>query len=140
MLNPCTGDVLAHAPALPEGHVYPKERTLTELIRRERERGHRVLVYPTDTNPQDVTPCLAGVLEREALRVAVLNADTVAAERWEEWLAARVRSGLDVLITNPRIVQTGPDLIDFPSLAVQTARFLHLSVSIWLTAEIEPAE
>jgi hypothetical protein len=109
----------AHAPALP--------------------RGAR-LVYPTDTNPQDVTPCLAGVLEREALRVAVLNADTVAAERWEEWLAARVRSGLDVLITNPRIVQTGPDSIDFPSLAVQTARFLHLSVSIWLTAEIEPAE
>ena len=56
-------------------------------------------------------------LENAGFRVGVLKADTVSAERREEWVAARVQSGLDVLITNPRLVQTGLDLVDFPSIA-----------------------
>jgi superfamily II DNA or RNA helicase len=116
VLDPRTNGVLAHAPALPEDRLYPKERALIELVRRERQRGRRVLVYATHTNLRDITSRLAGVLEREGPRVAVLKADTVAAERREEWVAARVRGGLDVLITNPRLVQTGLDLIDFPSV------------------------
>jgi hypothetical protein len=32
-------------------------------------------------------------------------------------MSAPVRSGLDILITNPRLVQTGLDLVDFPSIA-----------------------
>jgi superfamily II DNA or RNA helicase len=116
ILDPRTNTVLAHAPALPEDRLYPKERALVELVRRERERGRRVLVYVTHTNLRDLTPRLASVLDREGFRVAVLKADTVPAERREEWVAARVRSGLDVMITNPRLVQTGLDLVSFASI------------------------
>jgi superfamily II DNA or RNA helicase len=108
--------VLAHAPALPDDRLYPKERALVDLARRERGRGRRVLAFATHTNRRDVTPRLRAVLEGAGFRVAVLKADTVPAERREEWVAARVRDDVDVLVTNPRLVQTGLDLIDFPSV------------------------
>ena len=116
VLDPRTNEVLGHAPALPADRLYPKEQALIDLVQRERGRGRRVLVYATHTNLRDITARLRSVLEGEGFRVAVLRADTVPAERREDWVAARVREGLDVLITNPRLVQTGLDLIEFPSI------------------------
>ncbi len=117
VLDPETGSVLAHAPALPEDRLYPKERALVELVHRERERGRRVLVYITHTEKRDISPRLRTLLEQEGYRVAALKASTVAADRREEWVAARVREGVDVLICHPRLVQTGLDLVDWPSIA-----------------------
>lgn len=111
-----TGNVIAHAPALPDDVLYPKERALVDLVRRERARGRRVLVYITHTESRDISPRLQAILEREGFRVAVLKAGTVAADRREEWLGARVREGAEVLICHPRLVQTGLDLVDWPSV------------------------
>ncbi len=116
VLDPGTGSVLAHAPALPEDRLYPKERALVDLVHREQDRGRRVLVYITHTEKRDISPRLRALLEREGFRVAVLKASTVAADRREEWVAARVREGADVLICHPRLVQTGLDLVDWPSI------------------------
>src|SRR5262249_8973274 len=116
VLDPRTNGVLAHAPALPDERLYPKEQALIDLVRRERERHRRGLAFATHTNLRDLTPRLRQVLERAGCRVEVLKADTVPAERREDWVAARVREGVDVLITNPRLVQTGLDLVEFPSI------------------------
>ena len=40
----------------------------------------------------------------------------LAPERREAWVADRVKQGIDVMICHPRLVQTGLDLIDFPTL------------------------
>ncbi|MDA8219821.1 MAG: helicase-related protein, partial [Dehalococcoidales bacterium] len=111
-----TGSVIAHAPALPTEVLYPKERALVDLVRRERTRGRCVLVFITHTESRDISPRLRLILEREGFRVAVLKAGTVSADRREEWVAARVREGADVLICHPRLVQTGLDLVDWPSV------------------------
>ncbi len=116
MLDPVTGNVIAHAPALSEEVRYPKEQALLELVRRERGRGRRVLVYITHTERRDISPRLGTILEGEGFRVAILKAGTVAPDRREEWVAARVREGTDVLICHPRLVQTGLDLVDWPSI------------------------
>ena len=116
VLDPTTGGVIAHAPALPEETLYPKDRALVELALRERTRDRRLLVYITHTERRDISPRLRTILEQAGLRVAVLKSDTVAADRREEWLGARVREGADVLICHPRLVQTGLDLIDWPSI------------------------
>ncbi|MBI2755366.1 MAG: hypothetical protein HYX52_01515 [Chloroflexi bacterium] len=116
VLDPRTKEVIGHAPALPAERVYPKEHAILDLALRERDRGWRVLVYLTHTDTRDLTSRLRSVLEGRGLRVAVLKADTVAPDRREEWVAARVHEGTDVLLTNPRLVQTGLDLVDFPSL------------------------
>ena len=56
------------------------------------------------------------MLTRHGFRVAVMKADAVAPERREAWVADRVKQGIDVMICHPRLVQTGLDLIDFPTL------------------------
>ncbi len=116
VIDPLSGDELGYAPALPADRLYPKERALIELVARERARGRRLLCYLTHTGVRDLSPRLEHVLREAGFRVAVLKAATVTPERREEWVAARVREGVDVLLTNPRLVQTGLDLIDFPSL------------------------
>ena len=55
-------------------------------------------------------------LTRHGFRVAVLKADSVAPDRRESWVEERVKQGVDVVICHPRLVQTGLDLIDFPTL------------------------
>ncbi len=87
-----------------------------ELALRERTRGRRLLVYITHTERRDLSPRLRAILERAGLRVDVLKADTVSPDRREDWLAARVRGGAEVLICHPRLVQTGLDLVDWPSI------------------------
>jgi hypothetical protein len=59
------------------------------------------------------------VLRHDEVEVAVLRAETVPAERLEEWAAARVRGGVDVPITEPGLAQTGPDYEE--SVAVSSA-------------------
>ncbi len=115
VLDRKTGRVLAEAAALDAGRLYPKERDLVELCRRERARGRPVLVYASHTGERDITARLEGMPREAGLRVRVLKA-SVKAESREDWVSARVSEGLDVLITNPRCVETGLDLISFPTL------------------------
>lgn len=145
VLDPVTGNVIAQAPALPSEVLYPKERALVDLVRRERARGRRVLVYITHTESRDISPRLRTILEREGFRVAVLKAGTVAADRREEWVVARVREGTDVLICHPRLVQTGLDLVDWPSICwVETEYSVYVmrqaSQRSWRIGQRQPVE
>ena len=56
------------------------------------------------------------ILTRHGLRVAVMKADAVAPDKREAWVAEKVKQGIDVLVCHPRLVQTGLDLIDFPTI------------------------
>jgi len=116
VLDPRTDEVIAAVPPLPDDRLYPKEQALLELVQKERLEGRRVLVYITHTASRDISPRLESVLSGAGLRVATLKSDTVSADRREEWLAHRVKQGLDVLLVHPRLVQTGLDLVDFPTI------------------------
>ena len=76
----------------------------------------RVLVYATHTGTRDITERMDDILTRHGFRVAVMKADAVAPERREAWVADKIKQGIDVMICHPRLVQTGLDLIDFPTL------------------------
>ncbi|MGE5594648.1 MAG: helicase-related protein, partial [Hyphomicrobiales bacterium] len=89
---------------------------LLALVDSERQLGRRVLVYITHTASRDISGRLEAVLGAAGHRVACLKADTVAPERREEWVARKVNEGLDVLLVHPRLVQTGLDLVDFPTI------------------------
>jgi len=116
VFDPQTGDVIAQVPPLSEDRLYPKEQALIDLVAAERMEGRRVLVYVTHTGTRDITGRMDDILTRHGFRVAVMKADAVAPDRREKWVADRVKQGLDVLICHPRLVQTGLDLIDFPTL------------------------
>ena len=86
------------------------------MVAAERMEGRRVLVYAMHTGTRDITERMDDMLTRHGFRVAVMKADAVAPERREAWVADRVKQGIDVMICHPRLVQTGLDLIDFPTL------------------------
>ncbi len=119
------GDIVTSAPALGEGRLFPKEEWLVDLAKRERDRGRRVLVFCRQTGTRDITVRLAQILGRAGLRSDVLKASVGTLVR-EEWLRRRVGKGmLDVLITNPRLVETGLDMVDF-----QTTVWLETEFSL----------
>ncbi|MDE2860921.1 MAG: hypothetical protein OXL35_05445 [Chloroflexota bacterium] len=116
VFDPRSGDVIVQAPPLSEEKLYPKERALVDLVAAERMAGRRVLVYVTHTGTRDITGRMDDILTRHGFRVAVMKADAVAPDKREKWVADRVKQGIDVLICHPRLVQTGLDLIDFPTI------------------------
>ena len=116
VFDPRSGDIIVQVPPLSEERLYPKEKALVDLVAAERMEGRRVLVYATHTGTRDITERMDEILTRHGFRVAVLKADAVAPERREAWVADKVKQGIDVMICHPRLVQTGLDLIDFPTL------------------------
>ena len=114
--HPRTRKVLAMVPALySDQELMPKERQIVADVRSERQDGRRVLLYTTYTGTRDTTSRLKLLLEREGFKVAVLRASVEASQR-EDWVADQVERGIDVLITNPELVKTGLDLLEFPTI------------------------
>ena len=111
-----TGDVIVQVPPLSEEKLYPKEKALVDLVAAERLAGRRALVYVTHTGTRDITGRMEDILTRHGFRVAVMKADAVSPDKREAWVADKVKQGIDVMICHPRLVQTGLDLIDFPTL------------------------
>ena len=116
VFDPESEDVLVAVPPLSEEKLYPKEKALLDLVAAERLEGRRVLVYVTHTGTRDITGRIKDILTRHGFRTSVLKADTVPPDRREAWMEQRVKEGVDVVVCHPRLVQTGLDLIDFPTL------------------------
>ncbi len=116
VFDPRSGDAIVQVQPLSEEKLYPKEKALIDMVAAERMEGRRVLVYATHTGTRDITERMDDMLTRHGFRVAVMKADAVAPDRREEWVAEKVKQGIDVMICHPRLVQTGLDLIDFPTL------------------------
>ena len=117
VLDPRTEDILVQMPPLSEERLYPKEKALVDLVAAERLEGRRVLVYATHTGSRDVTERMSDILERHGFKTAVMKAEAVPPDRREAWVAKKVEEGIDVMICHPRLVQTGLDLIAFPTIA-----------------------
>ena len=123
VFDPRSGDVIVSVPPLSEEKLYPKEKALVDLVAAERLAGRRVLVYVTHTGTRDITGRMEDMLTRHGFRTAVMKADAVAPDKREKWVADRVKQGIDVMICHPRLVQTGLDLIDFPTLCWYETEF-----------------
>ncbi len=145
VFDPESEEVLIQVPPLSEEKLYPKEQALVDLVAAERLQGRRVLVYATHTGTRDITGRMEEFLSRHGFKVAVMKADAVAPERREAWVAQRVEEGVDVLVCHPRLVQTGLDLVDFPTIcwyetdySVYTMR--QASRRSWRIGQTEPVQ
>ena len=96
--------------------TYPKEQALTDLVLAEKALGRRTLIYVSHTDTRDITPRIEEFLNRNGIRTAVLKSGSPASKNREAWVEQRVEKGIDALICNPRLVQTGLDLVDFPTI------------------------
>jgi hypothetical protein len=105
---------------LPQDVVRAKERAVMDLVRAEKAQGRKVWLYVQFTDRHDVESRVEKLLRQAGLRVGVLRSSVPLARR-EEWIAEHAPQ-LDVVISHPRLVETGLDLFDkvgrhnFPTL------------------------
>jgi hypothetical protein len=107
--------VIAETQDLPEEQLYSKERKLIEEIRKELAEGRRCQVFAVYTQKHDVTARLQQILNNEGIRTAVLRASVDTSKR-EAWYARQIKEGVQVVIAHPKLVETGLDLLDFPTI------------------------
>ena len=107
--------VIAEPRNLAEDGVYSKERKLVEEIKKELAEGRRCQVFAVYTTKHDVTARLRRILDNEGIRTAVLRASVDTSKR-EAWYARQVKDGIQVVICHPKLVETGLDLLDFPTI------------------------
>ena len=113
--HPRTEQIVASIPGLPQLPVgmAPKEAALVGRIKAEVAQGRNVLLLCQQTNTLDITPQWKDLLERHGIRTAVLTVDPAQRKAWIDKQAER---GTQVIISHPRRVQTGLDLLDFPTI------------------------
>jgi hypothetical protein len=110
---------------LKEDGLYAKERALIADVREELRQGRRCQVYATYTGEKDVTLRLETVLRQAGFRVAVLRSSVATVKR-EEWYERQLKAGVEVVICHPKLVETGLDLLAFPTLYFyETGYSLH---------------
>jgi superfamily II DNA or RNA helicase len=107
---------LMELPAInPNGHKWlPKENWLASFCKAEKQQGRKVLVYVRQTGTRDIQDRVELPLQAAGLRVQILGGNVDPRKR-EDWIAKRV-NGMDVMICNPRLVETGLDLIQFSTV------------------------
>ncbi|MBW7932246.1 MAG: hypothetical protein H3C62_01275 [Gemmatimonadaceae bacterium] len=122
---------------------FPLDAKLVAFACAERDAGRRVLVYLQQMNRRDPSMRLESLLREAGLRVATLRSGTVKREDREEWVSAKLEEGLDVLLTQPSLVQTGIDLLGLPSLVffqpdMSTYRARQASRRSWRLGQDRP--
>jgi superfamily II DNA or RNA helicase len=106
--------VIAQTRDLPEDQLYSKERKLIAEIKRELAEGRRCQLFAVYTQKHDVTARLQRILSSEGIRPAVLT--SVDTSKREAWYARQIKEGVQVVVSHPKLVETGLDLLDFPTI------------------------
>jgi hypothetical protein len=109
--------------AIDQGILLPKENWLAEFCRAEKSRHRRTLVYIRQTGTRDIQDRIESVLRQAGLRAITLYS-SVSPRKREAWIEKH--DDADVLITNPRLVQTGLDLVSF-----STVVFFEIEYSLY---------
>ena len=108
-------NILVIPAELPEEMIYPKEQLLLDIVEQEIKNYRRCLIFATFTGIRDVTVRIESLLQKKKIRAVILKS-TVPPETRISWVNEKVKQGYEAIITNPELVKTGLDLLDFPSI------------------------
>jgi superfamily II DNA or RNA helicase len=136
--------VIAETVDLDKNETYAKERALIAEVKAQLARGRKCQVFAVYTNKHDVVERLEQLFRSEGIRASILRA-SVPTHRREAWYREQLRRGIDVAICHPKIVETGLDLLDFPTILFhETGYSLHTlrqaSRRSWRIGQRRPVE
>ena len=94
--------------------LLPKEEAVMELVERKIAAGENVLIY-TNWTRLDTQSKLLKLITEADYRAEIMPAKVPPRKR-EKWVADRLSEGMQVLIANPSLVETGLDLNAFTTL------------------------
>jgi hypothetical protein len=121
----------------------PKETRLAEIVRENMVQGRKTLVFVEQSGTRDIRGRLESALEslvtEEAHmvggrplwvtskpRVGILSASDMSPAKREAWIKINAPQ-MDVLVVNPKLIETGLDLVQFSSLV-----FYETTVSLYV--------
>jgi len=95
--------------------LLPKEKELINIIERSKQAGNKTLVLLEHTGKRNMIPDLQERIERNGIKTVALYSDTCPASKRESWIKKNAKDN-DVLICNPRLVETGLDLLEYTDI------------------------
>ncbi len=91
-----------------------KETAILDIVKRKVENGEKVLIY-TSWVRTDSQKKLLKLLTDNGYRAEIMS-ERVLTDKREQWVQKKLSSGMQVMITNPSLVETGLDLNAFTTL------------------------
>ena len=106
---------LIYAVPTVEEFITNKDLALLDIVNAKITAGEKVLVYYNDVGTTNLGDHIRTMLNSHGYKAAELKS-TVKAEKREEYINNIVKSGHNVLICNPSLVETGLNLLDFTTI------------------------
>ncbi len=115
IINPISGNELIVPKDISSfNELHEKDYSVLDVVKHKTEKGERVLIY-TSWIRTDTQEKLYSLLTERGYKVCTLTA-SVPPNKREEWVEYQVKNGVQVLITNPSLVESGLDLNYFTTL------------------------
>lgn len=115
ILHPFTGEaIVTPRDCSTIEELHEKDLKILEIAERKIAAGEKVLIY-TSWVRIDTQQKLLKLLTARGYRTDILT-DRISPTKREEWVDKKLKSGLQILITNPTLVETGLDLNAFTTL------------------------
>ena len=104
------GDSIDCEPVVTEGELLPKEEWLVSTVKAELAAGRKTIIYLRQTGTRDIRQRLVDVLVKAGIPGVVVLKSSISPSKREKWLEDHPAN---VLITNPKLVETGLDLVQY---------------------------
>ncbi len=117
-----TGETIINLPPLPANHTYPKEKELIRICQAEKDQNRKFIIYCTHTNTRSTVQRTQAILQQRHITTAYMDAARVKPEKRMHWFQDQARHH-DGIIVNPKAVETGIDLLDYPTIIWQEIEY-----------------
>lgn len=114
IIDPENGELVYSPEALPKERR-DKEEALLSLVQERLDAGEKVLVYYTWVNKTDIGSSLLEMFKEHGINAYEMKSN-IDTDKREEWVEKHIKKGMDVMICNPKLVETGLTLLDFTSI------------------------
>ncbi|WP_295166898.1 helicase-related protein [Ruminococcus sp.] len=115
VIHPLTGEPIVEPRSFDDFDTIGEKETATlDIVKRKIEAGEKVLIY-TSWVRTDSQKKLLKLLSENGIHAEIMS-EKVKTDAREEWVQKRLSAGMQVLITNPTLVETGLDLNAFTTL------------------------
>ena len=126
-----------------EGGWLKKEAWLADYCLQEKRKGRKVLVYVRQTGTRDIQDRIKAALSQRGVRSLILKGNINARKR-EQYIDSRVGS-IDALITNPKLVETGLDLVQFSTIVFYEIEYSLYTLwqslrRVWRLGQTKPVQ
>lgn len=115
VVHPETGNTIIEPSDCNDTAIRSKEQALIDLCQRKKAEGEKVLVYYHFVNRTKLDKRLKDLLADNGISAAVMDSKVKSEDR-EAWIARQVANNVDVVICNPKLVETGLNLLDFTTI------------------------